>query len=174
MLLQARRVMLSRDMGISNIDIVPTINEHIPFLWEIVNEWPEFWDKNSPIDYETFINYWKSNIIDSLTVLDNGKVVMCGCLDNVFEPVYATAIAFKRKGYATPQKIAEIAKEGVKWFFKRHNIEVLRVFIRKNHPSSIKLVQAIGFSYEGVFRHWKQINGKWIDFVCASILRSEI
>jgi len=160
-------------MGTNNIKIVPTTDDHLPALWDILKEWPEFWEGDAPVSYDHFVAFWKMSIVDSLSGFDNGELVMCGCLDHLFIPVYATIMTVKKKGWGSPGQVIDMARKGIKMFFDKYNIEALRVFIKEDHPSSIKMVKNIGFSYEGMFRHWKKINGVWTDFICASILRGE-
>lgn len=157
-----------------SIKIIPTTHLHLPALWDILKEWPGYLEDGDPTTYKQFERWWKRTVVDSLTGLDKGEVVGCGFLDGIYEPVYATIVVFKKKGYLNPKMISVILKEALPYFFVKHDIASLRAFVRKDYKASIRLLKRLKFKREGKMRCYKKINGVWYDYIVASILREEV
>jgi len=155
------------------ISIVPTIDEHLPVFWRILQQWPEIWEGNKWW-FRGFKKHWKTNIVDSLTGIDNGKVVMCGCLDRIYKPAYATIIVFKERNYSNPEMIATLCKKGLPYFFENHDIEAIRAIIREDLVVSLELAKSVGLKVEGTLRNYVKVKGVWFNYTILSILRGEI
>lgn len=56
-----------------------------------------------------------------------------------------------------------------------HDLELERVFARvfSVNPSSARVLEKVGYSYEGTFRHGHHKFGKWLDVMYYGIIRSE-
>lgn len=156
------------------VEVVPTTKDHLPALWDILKGWPGFLEDGDPTTYKQFERWWGRTVVSGLTGLDKGKVVGCGFLDGIYEPVYATIVVFKKKGYLNPKMISAIMKDALPYFFHKHDIASLRVFVRKDYKASLSLLKRLGFKKEGKMRRYKKINGIWHDYVVASILREEV
>jgi len=157
-------------ISFGEIKIVPTIDEHIPSFWEILREWP-----NIPYeDYWKFCDWFQDTALESLTALDNGQVVGCGYLDQVYPGYYATIAVFKKRGYLNPKMVAAVCKEGLPYFFERNDLEKLIALVEVGQKASLKLVKRLGFRKVGVVCHHTKVNGKWADFVWYEILREQV
>lgn len=153
-----------------NIEIVPTIDEHLPKLWEILLEWPDLAHE----DYWKFWDWFQDTAKDSVTALDKGRVVGCGYLDQIYPGYYATISVFKKKGYTNPRIVRAACKDALPYFFDRYNLEKLVALIEVGNKASLKLIKWLGFKVIGVVRHHAKVNGAWADYVWAEILREEL
>jgi RimJ/RimL family protein N-acetyltransferase len=161
--------------------IVPTLDSHLPELWDIARQWPQFWEGEMFDTYEQFVVWMKVVVMDSLTaeidptIKENYRIVGFGCLDNVFEPSYATVIIMRNPAWIGGLDLfVKLCRDGLKMFFQRHNVEIIRGFTRTSHPATSRLVEALGFTFEGTLRRWKKIDGIWTDFRSYSIARNEL
>ena len=157
------------------VNIVPTINEHLPAFWEILKDWPDFWDEKRLVrTEEEFMIWWKSTVKDSLTGLDQNNPVGCGYLDHIFPGYYATVNIFKQKGYLNPRMVAAIMKHALPYFFEKYNLEKIVGITPAHHKACIRLLKRIGLKITGILQHHSRINGQWCDFIWSEILREEL
>lgn len=73
------------------------------------------------------------------------------------------------KGYAT-----EAVKKGVEIIFKEYNLHRIEANIMPKNKASLRVVEKLGFSNEGLAFKYLKINGKWEDHIHMVLLNEKV
>jgi RimJ/RimL family protein N-acetyltransferase len=164
----------------SKVFVRDTVDSDIPEFVRILDQYDAdvFWPDHLRIpaprkDEGLLISWWKSFVLDSVTVLDDGRIVGCGFLDAISYGHSASINLFRRKWYRNPRAAAAIASRVTPLFFERHQLEKLIGYINMEHEGCIAMARRCGFRMDGISRRHLKINGKWVDYVIMSILKEE-
>lgn len=76
-----------------------------------------------------------------------------------FDPIY------HGRGFAT-----EALTKTIDFAFKEIKLHRVQAFILKENPSSLKLIERLGFNYEGTDVLSLDVNGKWMDHLRYSLI----
>lgn len=159
------------------IEIKETLYEHLPYLWEIIQEHgvqKYFSDGFIPQSPEEFIRWWEQDVDFSLTGLDDGIPVGVGYLNTISVGYTANINIFKKKGYLKTEMVAKIMKEALPTMFDRFHLERISGITRTNNKACLRLLKLIGLKIDGRIRHFNKVGGKWQDYYLVSILKDEL
>lgn len=70
----------------------------------------------------------------------------------------------------TPTGVALITD----YCFERLGLHRMEICIRPSNGSSLRIVEKLGFRYEGLRRRYIHINGDWADHFCFALVREEL
>jgi hypothetical protein len=157
------------------ISIVPTTDEHLKGLWEILSELPEFFSEEGVLEtFEDFSLWFLSTTISPLTSLVDDEVIGCGYLDQVYQGYWGSVNLFKRPGRERLIDVVEACRGACIYWMELHRLEKLVGVIRDSNLPSRLLARRIGFKRDGVLRHHKMVDGEWRNYILTSALRGEL
>ncbi|MBM6617910.1 GNAT family N-acetyltransferase [Bacillus suaedaesalsae] len=109
-----------------------------------------------------------------ITLKDSGRVIgSCGFL-NMKSKHYRAEVGYELNKDYWGKGIAKEALEAVvKYGFKHFQLERIEALIEPDNVPSIKLVEKLGFTREGLLRHYEFTCGKFDDLYMFSILKGE-
>ncbi len=94
------------------------------------------------------------------------------CFQNLLkDPYYSCSLGYKfsqkhqHLGYA-----AESISKGIDILFNEYNLHRVDAFIMPNNNSSLKLIERLGFEYEGTSKSYARINGIWADHMHYALI----
>lgn len=159
------------------IEIKETLNEHLPYLWEIIEEHGTgkfFPDNSHPKTLKGFIAWWKINVTGmSLTGLLDGIPVGVGYLHSVYRGYTASICIWKKKGLYSSSLVAEIMNSAITRLYDSAELHKITGIVRTDNKACLRLLKLIGFKVDGKIRHHNKVGGKWQDYYLVSMLRSE-
>ncbi|KKN04243.1 hypothetical protein LCGC14_1099340 [marine sediment metagenome] len=156
-----------------NIALIPTIPDHLPFLWEILQGYPNYFADDMKIKtWEDFIDL-SQNVKDSLTVTRDGITVGCIYLDNAFDDFAEINILIKRRT-VMPTLTPTLSRKTLKYFFIKHNLKMIIGVIRENNHAAINLMNIAGGIVTDYLPKCEKVGGLWYNCVYTSILREAV
>ena len=116
------------------------------------------------------LNYYRWAIIEKESGICIGQIAIFLVDDkNHFcEIEYALGKKFHRKGYAT-----EAVKAILEFSFNKVNFHKMQVCHKEGNVASQGVIKKCNFTYEGTLRDYFYMDGKYVDRVYYSMLKSE-
>lgn len=162
----------------NGVQIMPMEREHIPALWELLQEHkhPEdfFADGTDAADLDGFTLWFECEAIDPLVGLDHGEIVGAAWLDLLYHGHSASINIIKKRHYLNPELVAAIFRAGLPYYFDKYALEKLNGYPRVNNQACLNMLQLIGLHIDGVLRHHRKVHGAWTDYAITSILKEEL
>lgn len=156
-----------------NIVLIPTIPDHLPFLWEILKSYPDYFADDMKIKtWEDFVNI-SQNIKDSVTVTKDSITVGCIYLDNAVDDFAEVNILIKRRSI-NPKLTPVLLRKALKYFFIRHKLKMISGVIRTNNYPAINLMNIAGGIITHTLPKHEKVSGKWYDCLYVSMLKEAI
>ncbi|MBR5338045.1 MAG: GNAT family N-acetyltransferase [Lachnospiraceae bacterium] len=104
------------------------------------------------------------------------KIIGTVSFQNVMRNVYKSCQlgykihkAYQQKGYAT-----EAVGFACRVAFRELDVHRIEAYTMPENIPSARLLEKLGFSYEGIARQKAEVNGKWADHMIFSLLESEV
>ncbi len=161
-------------MNIGDIHFSSTIQGDIKSLYEILKEYPDFFDDSVDIDtYSKFETLFYKIVKDSLTLTKNNEVVGCIYLDTLDDKFATYNIIFKRRSIH-PKHTSAIVLMSLQHFFEKHNVVMIGSIIRVNNFAVLRVAKQIGAVITGYIPKYEKIKGQLFDCVYAGILREAL
>jgi len=160
-----------------SVCVVETEPEHIPCFWEILKEHGLerfFADPREVPDLRAFEAWYERQALFSLTGLMGDEVVGGAYLDYIAPGEWASVNIFKRRGLIHPDLLRAVVRDALPWIFDAFDLDKVVGITRATNRACIDLLEAVGLRVDGVLRHYKRVQGRWTDYVLASILREEL
>lgn len=137
--------------------IYSTIDE----VKELLNKYISSYEKNS---------YYRWAIIEKTSKICIGQIAMFFVSDknHYCEIEYCIGKKFQMKGYAS-----DALKAIIKFSFLDVNFHKIQVYHKEDNIASKRVIEKNGFRYEGTLREHIFIDGKYLNRLYYSILKSE-
>lgn len=158
------------------IKIVPIEESHIPELWNIVRDCPNFFADNLKLDkYEDFCNYLINEVTGVLVGTRGDEVLGCAYLENLdTEKGFGCIALISKRRSVTPSDMLSVLKTNISHYFKKYNLNMIYIVTRTTNKAVFRLIKALGFSGLQFLKNYQKVNGEWTDYVLAGIIKEKI
>lgn len=157
----------------NDIKVVSLQDNHIPALWNILQEYPDYFaDDLNITDLESFGKYITEKAIDPLVGIRDDEILGCGYLEDLHDRMGCVALFTKRRA-VKPFDTIRILKDMMPIYFARHNLKILYAVTRVTNRACIRLMRNLSFLGFETVRGFKKVRGEIVDYVIASIVRDK-
>ncbi|QNA43396.1 GNAT family N-acetyltransferase [Lacibacter sediminis] len=164
--LQTERLLLRKVEQTDAADVLkgysdPLVNQHMSVAYYSLEEVQAQLDFYNSI-YETGTGTWWAICIkdDPSTVIGNGGLNNYRPQHRCVEIGYWLLPAMQGKGYA-----AEAVKAICRYAFEQLDVHRIEAIVEGGNNTSIKLLEKLGFGYEGTHRESELKNNRYIDLI---------
>lgn len=146
----------------------------IPELWQIVKEYPDYFDDGMKIkNLNNFRQWVNDKVIEGVVVWSDGRIAGFGYIDDIYNSFGRVGIFTKRKSLSNNNTV-ELSKSIIPYLFEAHNLKMLYGIVRVKNLACIKYLKRIGFKVTGVLKNHVKFNNIETDCVIASMLRESV
>ena len=143
----------------------------IPKLYGILSQYPSSF--RDEIGEAGFVQWFNENAKFPLVGVEHGQILAFVYLDYVSPGHYANVVFAKRKGIDYVQLLNAIREAGLPYYFA-FDIVKLTATTPVGHRASVRFLNNVGFTLDGILKKHAKINGVWCDYHLFSYLREAL
>ncbi len=151
-----------------DIRVTETTAEDLTALWNIVSQYPSYFDDTADIKTEKEFKRWFTrNVRLSLTGRKDKQIIGCGYIDMLVNSVGRINIFLKKKSMS-PSLSLSVTENSLEYFFKQKDIGMLYAIVRRNNRACLALIKKLGFKISEVLKDFETIDGLKVDCLLAT------
>ena len=143
----------------------------IPELYAILSQYTSSF--RDEIGEAGFVRWFNENAQYPLVSVEHGQILAFAYLDYMSAGHYANMVFAKRKGIDYVQLLNAIRETGLPYYFAL-DIVKLTATAPVGHRASVRFLNNVGFTLDGILKKHAIINGVWRDYHLFSLLREDL
>lgn len=160
---------------------IPTVafdtmsTHHLPELWKILADYPEYFDDTMNIKSLDDLNTWfAANVIEGIVAIDkNNSLAGCGYLDLIHNRLGRLNIIFKKK--VIPMKlILNILVDKLNYFVDKYNLDMIYGVTRTDNRACLMVLSYLGFLKSDYLPDHELINGVYKDCWLMTFMKHKL
>lgn len=156
------------------INIKQLENEHIEALWEIIKEYPDYFNDSVCMNtVEDFKEWLKRDVIDCYVGIRNNEVIGCGYINSLHDGLAEINI-FAKKHIIWVNSIIEALKGCLIAIASKHSLKMIYAIVRTDNKASIRLMRAVGFKFVDELKGYEKINGRVYDCIMGIVMKEDL
>jgi hypothetical protein len=158
----------------NKLRIVPLKDEHIPSLWEILQEYTYYFDDTIKVsNLADFYEWIWDNVIEGYVGIVNGEIVGIGYLSDTYKGLGALNIFVKKKSIPYVEML-NVIKGKITDFFRRYDLKMLYGITHEDNRACKIFLKHAGFAHSLEIKNHETIKGVSKDCSLFFILREEV
>ena len=148
-------------------------NDDIPVIYGILLKWPDVWEKDyNEISYYDFTAMFLRDTVDSL-VVENERGILFWAYTTLVFPGGWSDIVVVRDPDKFSSGFINICQEGFDLLFSKHDLKLIRAFVRFENANAVKMLETLEFSLEGKLKAFRKIGDQWSDYLVYGLMRED-